>query len=309
MEKTYDLVIIGGGAAGLTAGLYASRARLKTVLLDKGMIGGQIALTDRVENYPAFPEGATGVELGMKMHEQATKFGMETEFVEVEGLELDGKYRRVKTSDGDFICKAVIVASGSEHRRLGVPGEDEFAGKGVSYCAVCDGAFFNNQIVGVVGGGDSALDEGLFLTKFVTKAFVIHRRDQLRASKILQERAFANPKMEFVWDTVLESIVGDGEVKALNLRNVKTNERRILDVGGVFIYVGIHPNTDFLKGLLPLDNGGHIQVNLQMETEVAGIFAAGDVRQHSARQLVSAAGDGATAALSAEGYISETTWD
>lgn len=310
MNAIYDVVIIGGGSAGLAAGLYAARARLRTLLIDKGMIGGQIALTDRVENYPGFPEGITGTDLSMAMHEQATKFGMETLYSAVEAVEVDGRYRVVKTTDeGEFRAKTVIVTSGSEHKKLGVPGEKEFAARGVSYCAICDGAFFKDKVVAVVGGGDAAIDEGLFLTKFASKVIVIHRRDQLRASKILQERAFANPKMEFIWDTVVESIAGNGEVEALNLINVKTEERSNLKVGGVFIYIGLQPNTDFTNGLLTLDNGGHILVNDKMETGVPGILAAGDIRQQSARQVVSAAGDGATAAITVEKYISEHKWE
>jgi len=300
VNAIYDVVIIGGG----------SRARLRTLLIDKGMIGGQIALTDRVENYPGFPEGITGTDLSMAMHEQATKFGMETLYSAVEAVEVDGRYRVVKTTDeGEFRAKTVIVTSGSEHKKLGVPGEKEFAARGVSYCAICDGAFFKDKVVAVVGGGDAAIDEGLFLTKFVSKVIVIHRRDQLRASKILQERAFANPKMEFIWDTVVESIAGNGEVEALSLINVKTEERSNLKVGGVFIYIGLQPNTDFTNGLLTLDNGGHILVNDKMETGVPGILAAGDIRQQSARQVVSAAGDGATAAITVEKYISEHKWE
>lgn len=310
MNAIYDVMIIGGGPAGLAAGLYAARARLRTLLIDKGMIGGQIALTDRVENYPGFPEGITGTDLSIAMHEQATKFGMETLYSAVEAIEVDGRYRVVKTTDeGEFRAKTVIVTSGSEHKKLGVPGEKEFAARGVSYCAVCDGAFFKDKVVAVVGGGDAAIDEGLFLTKFASKVIVIHRRDQLRTSKILQERAFANPKMEFIWDTVVESIAGNGEVEALSLINVKTEERLNLKVGGVFIYIGLQPNTDFTNGLLTLDNGGHILVNDKMETGVPGIFAAGDIRQQSSRQVVSAAGDGATAALIAEKYISENKWE
>ena len=306
---TYDIVITGGGAAGLTAGLYAARARLRTLLLDKGMVGGQIALTDRVENYPGFPDGISGTDLSILMHQQATKFGMETEFVETEKIILDGDYRIARTEQGDYRAKAIIVTSGSEHKKLGVPGEMEYSARGVSYCAVCDGAFFKDEVLGVVGGGDAALDEGMFLTKFASKVIVIHRRDQLRASQILQERAFANSKIEFIWDTVVESIAGNAHVESLNLLNIKTEDRFSRDVGGVFIYIGLIPNSALLGDLVKLDNGGHVRVNDRMETGVPGLYAAGDIRQNSARQVVSAAGDGGTAALAAEKYISERNWN
>jgi len=301
----YEVVIIGGGPAGLTAGLYASRARLKSLLLEKGLVGGQIVNAELVENYPGFPEGISGVELGQLMHQQATKYGLKTITSEATGIELQGEQKIVKTGEGDFIAKAVIIAGGSERYKLGVPGEEEFVGKGVSYCATCDAAFFRDQPVAVVGGGNAAITEALHLTKFASRVTVIHRRNQLRASRILQEKAFSEPKIEFLWDTVIEEIEGKNVVKRIRLRQVVTGGKSALDITGIFISVGLKPNTDYLKGILPLDASGHIITNDKMETEIPGIFAAGDIRYNSARQLVTAAGDGATAAIYAEKFLTE----
>ena len=237
------------------------------------------------------------------MEAQGKKYGVTSLASEVHSIALDGDDRIVKTDDGDFTAKALIITSGADHSRLGVPGEMEYMGKGVSNCAVCDAAFFTDAPVAVVGGGDAALDEGLYLTRYASKVTVIHRRDQLRAGKILQERAFADPKMEFLWDTVVESIGGNGVVNSVRLKNVKTGAPSTLAAEGVFIYIGLAPNTDFVKDLLPLDPGRHILVNARMETSVPGIFAAGDVRQKAARQVVSAAGDGATAAIAVRRYL------
>ncbi len=305
MDKEYDLIILGGGPAGLTAGLYAARARLRTLLIEKAVPGGQIATTTLVENFPGFPEGVMGPDLAERMQQQAESFGLETTYDEVTGIELTDGLKRVKTLEGDYLAKALIIATGADAVKLGVPGEDKLIGKGVSYCATCDGAFFKDQVIAVVGGGDSALDEGLFLTRFGSKVIVIHRRDQLRASKVLQERAFANPKMAFIWDSVVEEVIGDDEVKALRLRNVKTGESSLLDVSGVFVYIGHHPNTTPFKGLVSLDERGYVITTDKMETSVPGVFVAGDVRVNSARQAITAAGDGATAALTAEKYIAE----
>jgi thioredoxin reductase (NADPH) len=304
VDKTHQLIIIGGGPAGLSAGLYASRSKLDALLIEKAGLGGQILNAEMVENYPGFPQGISGSDLGALMAQQATKFGLPTAFAEVQGIEIRGDEKIVSTSEGQFKAKAVIIAGGSEHSKLGVPGEEEFTGKGVSYCAMCDGAFFRDQVVAVVGGGNVALNDALFLTRFASKVIVIHRRDQLRATKILQDRAFANPKIEFLWDTVVESIAGDRLVKEIRLRNVKTGKGSILEISGVFAAVGLRPNTEYLKGLLTLDEGGFLSVNGQMETGVPGIFAAGDIRAGSIRQVVSAAGDGATAAVSAERFLS-----
>ena len=305
MDRAYDVIVIGGGPAGLSAGLYAARASLSTLLIEKGILGGQIANVEHVENYPGFPEGISGFQLGQAMHQQATKYGLETVAAEVTAIELAKKGKVVKTTESEYLAKALILATGAEPNRLGVPGEERLLGRGVSYCATCDGPLFRDKVVAVIGGGDSAVEEGLILTRFASKVILIHRRDQLRAAKLLQQRAFANQKMEFLWDTVVEEILGDDKVTGLSLRNVKTGERSTLEVSGVFIYVGLHPNTEFLRELLRLDVQGHIVTNEEMQTEIAGIFAAGDMRQNSPRQVITAAGDGATASLSAEKFLSE----
>ena len=304
MDRTHQSIIIGGGPAGLSAGLYASRSKLDTLLIEKAGLGGQILNAEMVENYPGFPQGISGSELGALIAQQATKYGLPTVFAEVQGIEIRGVEKIVSTSEGQYLAKAVIIAGGSEYSKLGVPGEEGFTGRGVSYCAMCDGAFFRDQVVAVVGGGNVALNDALFLTRFATKVIVIHRRDQLRATRILQDRAFANPRIEFLWDTVVESITGDKLVGEIRLRNVKTGKGSSLVVSGIFVAVGLRPNTGYLKGLLKLDEEGFIPVNNQMETEVPGIFAAGDIRVGSIRQVVSAAGDGATAAIAAERFLS-----
>lgn len=288
----------------MTSAMYTARAGLKTLLIERLIPGGQIATTSTVENYPGFPQGVEGPDLSEAMTRHAKKYGAASLSAQVEGLEPKGSEHVVQTDDGPVVAKAVIITSGADHIRLGVPGEMEFMGKGVSNCAVCDGAFFQESPVAVVGGGDAAIDEGLFLTRYASNVTVIHRRDALRAGKILQERAFGTPNMDFKWDTVVESIDGEGLVNSLSLTNVKTGEKSKMDVEGVFIYIGLSPNTDFLKGLLPMDLGGHLVVNDWMETTIPGIFAAGDVRQKAARQVVSAAGDGATAAIAARRYLS-----
>ena len=304
MDKYYQLIIIGGGPAGLSAGIYAARSRLNTLLIEKMGLGGQILNAAIVENYPGFPQGISGAELGSLIAQQAKKHGLETVFADVQGIEIRSDDKIVNTSEGLYHAKAIIVAGGTEYSKLGVPGEEEFLGKGVSYCAMCDGAFFRDQVVAVIGGGNVALNDALFLTKFASKVIVVHRRDQLRATRVLQERAFAQPKIEFLWDTIVESITGDSLVKELRLRNVKTGSKSNLAVSGIFIAVGLRPNTGYLEGLLPLDQGGFILVNEQMETSIPGIFAAGDIRAGSIRQVVSAAGDGATAAIASERFLS-----
>lgn len=302
-RQAYDIVIVGGGPAGLAAGLYAARARRKTALLEKGVIGGQIALTELVENYPGV-SSVNGFDLAQTMLKQAESYGLETQSAVVTALEKEGKQWLVRTTEGEYAGKAVIVTAGADYNRLGVPGEERLTGRGVSYCATCDAAFFKGQHVAVVGGGDAAMDEGLFTTRYADRVTAIHRRDQLRAGAILRERAFANPKMEFVWNTVVTEILGDGAVSGVKLRNRESGEESAMDVAAVFIFIGQHPNTDFLRGLVSMDEGGHVLVNEWMETGLPGLYAAGDARQNAARQVVSSAGDGATAAIAAEHYLS-----
>jgi len=304
-DREYDVIIIGGGPAGLAAGLYAARARRRSLLLERAAAGGWIVNAGLVENYPGFPQGISGLELADLMNEQAKKYGLEVLLAEVTGLELEGERKVIKTAGGDFTARAVIIAGGSDRVKLGVPGEEEFTGRGVAYCAICDAAFFRDVPVAVVGGGNAAIDDALHLTKFAAKVTVIHRRQQLRATPILQERAFAEPKIEFRWDTVVAAVEGGAKVERLRLRNVRNEEEDTLDVSGVFVALGYTPNTGYLKGILPLDAGGAIIINEKMETGVPGVFAAGDIRASSIRQVVAATGDGATAAVYAEKFIAE----
>jgi len=304
MGKTYQVIIIGGGPAGLTAGLYCARSGLNTLLIEKGVIGGQITNAERVENYPGFPKGISGIDLGQLIHEQATSYGLETLLGEVTKAVPGQRHNLVSTSEGDFAAESIIIASGSQFRKLGVPGEDKLVGKGVSYCATCDGPLFKGKTVAVIGGGDAAITEALYLSKFASSVKVIHRRSQLRASKIFQERAMDEPKIEFIWDTVVTKIEGDGVVKQLMLKNTKNAKISILELTGVFVAIGSEPNSAQWRGLLPLDEEGYIITNELMETEISGIFAAGDVRHNSARQAITAAGDGATAAISAARFLS-----
>lgn len=303
MKKEYDVIIIGGGPAGLTAGLYSARDRLSSLLIEKRIIGGKITEAERVDNYPGFPEGISGLELTRLMHEQATKYSLKSIFTEVTSIEIDGEQKVIKTTDGDFVARAVIVAGGSERVKLGIPGEKEFTGKGVSYCATCDGPFFTDKPVAVIGGGNAAIYEALHLTKFASKVTVLHRRDQLRAFAIVQEKAFAEPKIEFLLNTVIEAIEGKDFVQKLKLRQVITGEESFLEVAGVFMAVGLKPNTEYLADILPLDEQGRIIVDAGMQTKIPGIFAAGDIRSGSIRQTIAVAGDGATAAVSAKKFI------
>jgi len=301
--KQYDVIIIGGGPAGLSAGLYTARARLKTVLIERAAVGGQIINTMWVENYPGFVDSISGIDLTQAMHRQAEKFGMETVYADVSALAADGRTKTVTTSDGVYAAPAVIITGGSERQKLGVPGEAEYTGRGVSYCATCDGAFFTDKEVAVVGGGNAALTEALELTKFASRVYIIHRRDQLRATAVLQEKARANEKIEFLLSSTVDEIVGETFVTGLKMNNVKTGAKFDVPVAGVFMAVGFLPNTGYLKDIVALDELGTIVVDLEMATSVPGIFAAGDIRSKSIRQVIAAAGDGAIAAISAEKYV------
>ncbi|PRR69292.1 thioredoxin-disulfide reductase [Neomoorella humiferrea] len=299
----HDLLIIGGGPAGLTAALYGARGGLDTVVLEMGAPGGQAGLTDRIENYPGFPEGITGLELAMKFAEQAQRFGARLETATVQGVDFTGSVKKVLSSSGTFEARAVIIASGAHPRPLGVPGEEEFRGRGVSYCATCDGAFFRDKKVAVIGGGDSAVEEALFLTRFASQVTIIHRRDTLRAAKILQERARDNPKISFAWNTVVTRIKGGEKVEGLELKDVGSGAVREEAFDGVFIFIGLEPNTSFLQGVVTLDAQGYIVTREDLATSVPGVFAAGDVRVKEFRQVSTAVGDGAVAAMAAERYL------
>jgi thioredoxin reductase (NADPH) len=301
----YEVIIAGGGPAGLAAAIYATRARRKTLLLDAIAPGGQMIISHMIENYPAFPKGIPGTELGKLMEDHARAFDTEIRNEKVENIGVENKKRIVATSDRSYSCGAVIISTGASPRKLAVPGERELTGKGVSYCGTCDGMFFRGKEIVVVGGGDAAIDESLFLTKFVTALTVIHRRDQLRAEKILQERAFANPKIRFLWDSVVTKILGSDAVTSVIIKNVKTGEEHEMPTQGVFIFIGHIPNTGFVKGLVAMNDLGFIATDHRMATSVPGIFAAGDVRQQTIRQIVTAAGEGATAAYFADKYLSE----
>ncbi|BAT72050.1 thioredoxin reductase (NADPH) [Thermosulfidibacter takaii ABI70S6] len=303
MKKCYDLIIVGAGPAGLTAGIYAARARMDALIIERFAPGGQIALSDWVENYPGFDEGISGMELTERMRKQAEKMGINFVNAEAKGLE-EYRDRKVLYADSDWYeARTIIVATGASPKQLGVEGEKEFVGRGVSYCATCDGAFYKGMEVAVVGGGDTAVQEAIFLTKFASKVYLIHRRDKLRAAPILQERLFKNEKIEVIWDTVVEKIVGDGAVEGVELKNVKTGEKKFLKVAGVFIFIGIKPNTAFVGDVLELDANGFIITNENLETNVPGVFAAGDVRRKNLRQVVTACADGAIAVYQAQQFI------
>jgi thioredoxin reductase (NADPH) len=302
MTKDYELVIIGGGPAGLTAGIYAARARRATVLLEKHGTGGQMAMTWDVENYPGV-EKIGGYDLGQIMEKQARGFGLEVRSADVTGIAREGAGYRVSTAEGPIAARALVIASGSRFNRLRVPGESEFTGRGVSYCATCDGSFYQGVPVAVVGGGDTALQEALFLTRFASRVHLVHRRGEFRAVKWLQEKVAAEPKIEPVYDTVVEAVEGKDAVTGLALKNVRTGAAGRLAVEGVFIFVGVTPNTEYLQGALALDEQGFIRTNENLETSLPGVFAAGDVRVKVLRQISTAVGDGALAATMADHYL------
>ena len=301
----YDTIIIGAGPAGMTAALYAARSNLKVALLERGIPGGQMNNTSDIENYPGYAN-ISGPELAEKMFEPLENLGVEHLFGLVEKIEDRGDFKEIVTEDERFEAKTVIIASGANHRHLGVPGEEDYNSRGVSYCAVCDGAFFRDEDLLVVGGGDSAVEEAIFLTRFAKSVTIVHRRDELRAQKVLQDRAFANEKIRFVWDSVVESIHGDErKVTGVTFKNVKTGEVSQAEFGGIFIYVGLDPVSEFAADLGITDEAGWILTDHQMKTSVAGIYAVGDVRQKDLRQITTAVGDGAIASQEAYKYLTE----
>jgi thioredoxin reductase (NADPH) len=308
LASDYDVLVVGGGLAGLTAGLFGRRYGLKTGLIEQMMGGAQIINVENIENFPGFPQGISGAELAPAAQEQAMDSGVDFIMAEVTGVSRDGPYKVVATDGADYRAKAVIVAAGSTLRRLGIPGEEEMYGRGVSQCATCDGPLFTGQVVGVVGGGDSATDEALTLVQFADRVLLFHRQEHLQSQRVLQDRLHREPKIEIVYNSVVDEVLGEDTVSGVRVRNVVTNLENVLPLSGLFVYVGLEPNSQLLKGLVKLDNAGHIPVSLSMETEIPGLYAAGDIRQHSVSQLITAAGDGATAAIAAFKYISSRDW-
>ncbi|MGM8215239.1 thioredoxin-disulfide reductase [Bacillaceae bacterium W0354] len=304
-DRIYDVIIAGAGPAGMTAAVYTSRADLDTLMLERGMPGGQMANTEDVENYPGY-DHILGPDLSTKMFEHSQKFGAEYAYGDIKEIVDGEEYKIVKAGDKEYKTRAVIITTGAEYKKIGVPGESEFQGRGVSYCAVCDGAFFKGKNLFVVGGGDSAVEEGVYLTRFAKKVTIIHRRDELRAQKILQQRAFDNDKIDFYWNTEMKEIKGtDGKVSTAVLYNNETGEEREEEIDGIFIYIGMLPLTEPFKNLGITNDEGYIVTNENMETSIPGIFAAGDVREKELRQIVTATGDGSIAAQSAQHYIED----
>ena len=299
----YDVIIIGGGPAGLTAAIYTSRARLKTLVIESYSVPGQAIITDSIENFPGFPEGINGFELVEKFKKQAEKFGAELIVKNVEKIEQLQDGWRIKAEDKTYTTLSIIIATGAHPRKLDVPGEHKFTGKGVSYCATCDGALYRDKHVVVIGGGDTAIDEALFLTRFAKKVTLVHRRDRLRATKILQERVLANKKIEFAWESNVIEILGKDKVGGVKIKNIKTKKDTDLSCDGVFVFVGYEPNTVLAKGLLKLDKKSYILADEDMNTSKKGIFACGDCKKKLLRQVVTACGDGATAAFNAQQYV------
>ena len=305
LNTQYDVAIVGCGPAGLSAAIYAARGGLKTVIFEKALVGGQITVTAEVENYPGFEESVSGFDIVEKMQKQAEKFDAEIKIEEVKAIGLEGLCKIVETNKATYRVKSVIIATGAHPRKLAVPGEEKYTGRGVSYCATCDGALYRDKIVAVIGGGDSAVEEAIFLTKFASKVYIIHRRDQLRAVKILQERVFANKKIEIIWDSVVQEIQGGNFVEKLLLFNKKTKKTSELTLDGVFIFVGIIPSSELVESKVDFDDQNFIKTDETMHTEIPGVYAAGDVTHKVLRQIITAGSDGATAAFSAEKWIEE----
>jgi thioredoxin reductase (NADPH) len=308
LANDYDVLVVGGGLAGLTAGMFGARYGLKTGLIEQMMGGAQIINIEKIENFPGFPQGIAGAELAPAVQEQAMDAGTEFIMAEATVVSRDGKYKIIATDAGDYRAKAVILAAGSTLRKMGIPGEEEMYGRGVSQCATCDGPLYMGQVVGVVGGGDSAADEALTLTQYAGRVLLFHKRQQLTAQKVLVDRVNQERRIEVVYNSSVEAVLGEDTVSGVRVRNVVTNMENVVDLTGLFVYVGLEPNSRLVQGLVKLDNAGHIPVNVSMETEVPGLYAAGDIRQNSASQLVTSAGDGATAAIAAFKYINSQTW-
>ncbi len=304
-SEFHDLIIIGAGPAGLSAGLYAARNKQDVVLVEKLSPGGQVLTTDLVENYPGFPDGIGGFELMDSIGKQAERFGLKILSHEVQGVDFKNQMKHLTLAYGSMEARSVIVTTGAQPRKLGIEGEELLTGKGVSYCGTCDGPFYREADIAIIGGGDTAVQEAVFLTRFASRVYVIHRRDELRATKIIQERAFANEKIEFIWDTIPLSIEGETGVERLRLRNVKTSKESTLNIEGVFVLVGTRPVTEFLEDAVDMDNQGFINVDRRQETNVQGVFAAGDVTSETPRQIATAVGEGVTAVLSAEEYLED----
>ena len=306
---TYDLIILGGGPAGLTAGLYAARYKLKTVLIEKApFAGGQLLKTSHIENYPGFDEAVLGYDLATKMENQAVRFGLEVKKEVVTKIEFSDEKKSVYTEDNEYHAKAAIIATGSQPRMMGIPGEKEFYGRGVSYCGTCDAPFFKDKAVAVIGGGNTAIEEALHIAKYASKVYIIHRRDELRADKVCQEKAFAEDRMEFVWDSIIKSIDFQTlEDREITIFNKKTEKESKIKVDGVFVFIGLNPNTELFKGQIDLTKDGFIaqRPGEEMKTNIAGVFVAGDVRDKELRQIVNAAGDGAVAAFEANKFLTE----
>jgi thioredoxin reductase (NADPH) len=304
-QNMYDLIIAGAGTAGLTAGIYAARAGMSALIIESLFAGGQIARAHVVENYPGFPEGVSGAELALKFREQAERLGARIENAQITGFELEGDEKRVLTQDAEYSAKTVILAMGANYKSLGLKSEKKLVGSGVSYCATCDGAFFKRKDVAVIGGGDTALEDALYLSGFANHIYVVHRRDELRAQKALQKTAMANEKIEFVWDSVVETVLGKSFVEGVRIKNTKTEQLRDISVSGVFVAIGITPQTEVVKGKVNIDESGYIITDAFMRTSIPGVFAAGDIVKKPLRQVVTAAADGAVAVYSALSYLRE----
>lgn len=305
-NKHFDVAIIGSGPAGYTASIYTSRAKLKTIIISGSLPGGQLMTTTEVENFPGFPNGITGPQLMINMQQQSERFGTKIEVDEVTSVDFKNRPFKIKTGSAEYLADSILISTGASPRKLGLKSEGDFSGRGVSYCATCDGPFFRDQEIVVVGGGDTALEEATFLTKFGKSVKIIHRRNELKASKILQERAFENPKIEFIWNSAVVNIEGQNKVAAVTIKDINTGAETVLNAGGLFVAIGHEPNTTIFKGQIDLDERGYILLNNNTKTNIEGVFAAGDVHDHRYRQAITAAGFGCMAALDIEKWLSET---